>query len=108
MSPPHQQQKKSANDYYKVLDVPRDADEKTIKKGYRTQTLKYHPDKYKGDDLTPEQIEKKCKLLIKHMKCYDPELRERYDRGDDPNDPMGQSHPQWQTTRWWWTTKFQL
>ncbi|KGU28933.1 hypothetical protein MG7_02284, partial [Candida albicans P34048] len=26
----------------------------------------------------------------------DPELRERYDRGDDPNDPMGQSHPQWQ------------
>lgn len=96
-APPHQQRKKPANDYYKVLDVPRDADEKTIKKGYRTQTLKYHPDKYKGDDLTPEQIEKKMQAINQAYEVLsDPELRERYDRGDDPNDPMGQSHPQWQ------------
>ncbi|RCK55055.1 DnaJ subfamily B member 2 [Candida viswanathii] len=90
---------KPTNDYYKVLDIPRDADDKTIKKGYRTQTLKYHPDKYKGNDLTPEQIEKKMQEINQAYEVLsDKELRERYDRGDDPNDPMnsGQSQPQWQ------------
>ncbi len=34
-------------DYYKILDIGRDADEKTIRKAYRAKTLKYHPDKVK-------------------------------------------------------------
>lgn len=96
---PHRQGK-PANDYYKVLDIPRDADERTVKKGYRTQTLKYHPDKYKGNDLTPDQIEKKMQEINQAYEVLsDKELRERYDRGDDPNDPMnsGQSQPQWQS-----------
>ncbi|KAG7663176.1 uncharacterized protein J8A68_003354 [[Candida] subhashii] len=88
------QQKRTTpkNDYYKVLDVPRDADDRTIKKAYRAQTLKYHPDKYKNTDLTPEEIEKKMQDINQAYEVLgDPELRERYDRGDDPNDPMGQS-----------------
>ncbi|KEI40504.1 uncharacterized protein L969DRAFT_335172 [Mixia osmundae IAM 14324] len=32
-------------DYYKVLNVSRDADKKTIKRAYRKATLKAHPDK---------------------------------------------------------------
>ena len=32
-------------DYYKILDVPRDCSESDIKKGYRRESLKHHPDK---------------------------------------------------------------
>lgn len=79
--------RKPANDYYKVLDIPRDADEKTIKKGYRAQTLKYHPDKYKGGDLTPDQIENKMQEINQAYEVLSqPELKQRYDNGDDPND----------------------
>lgn len=90
--------KDPATDYYKILDISRDADEKTIKKAHRTQTLKYHPDKYKGNDLTPDQIENRMQDINKAYEVLaDKELRERYDRGEDPNDPMGtqrqQQHP---------------
>lgn len=75
-------------DYYKVLDISKDADEKTIKKAYRTQTLKYHPDKYKGTDLTPEQIESKMQEInLAYEVLSNKELREQYDRGHDPNNP---------------------
>lgn len=88
----HRQQQQRAplnpsNDYYKVLDISRDADEKTIKKAYRTQTLKFHPDKYKGSDMTPDQIEGKMQEINQAYEVLsDKQLRERYDRGDDPND----------------------
>jgi DnaJ family protein C protein 7 len=32
-------------DYYKILGVPRDCDEADIKKAYRRESLKHHPDK---------------------------------------------------------------
>ena len=39
-------------DYYAALEVPRDADEDTIKKSYRRLARKYHPDVNKGAGLT--------------------------------------------------------
>jgi DnaJ family protein B protein 12 len=37
--------KRAKDDFYNVLDVPRDADENAIKKAYRKAALQLHPDK---------------------------------------------------------------
>lgn len=43
-------------DYYEILDVERNADEKTIKKAYRKIALKYHSDKNPGDKASEDKI----------------------------------------------------
>jgi molecular chaperone DnaJ len=43
-------------DYYKVLDVARDASEADIKKAYRRLAMKLHPDRNPGDKNTEEQF----------------------------------------------------
>ncbi|KAG8732814.1 hypothetical protein FRC10_000600 [Ceratobasidium sp. 414] len=82
--------KQSRNkDYYKVLGVSRDADERTIKKAYRKATLKAHPDKG-GSEAKMAAVNEAYEVLS------DPQLRARFDNGDDPNDPtagQGQGFP---------------
>lgn len=81
-------------DYYKVLGVDRDADDRDIKKAYRALTKKYHPDKAAAQGISKEDAEKKMAAINEAYEVLsDPELRARFDRGDDPNDPHGQSHP---------------
>ncbi|KAF9530873.1 hypothetical protein CPB83DRAFT_868305 [Crepidotus variabilis] len=68
-------------DYYKVLGVARDADAKTIKKAFRRAAKIAHPDKG-GSEAKMAALNQAYEVL------YSPELRARYDAGDDPNDPM--------------------
>lgn len=73
-------------DYYKVLGVARDADEKQIKSAYRKLSKLHHPDKAAKQGLTKETAEKKMASINEAYEVLsDPELRARFDRGDDPN-----------------------
>jgi DnaJ family protein C protein 3 len=69
-------------DYYKVLGVSRQADQKEIQRAYRKMAREYHPDK----GGTPEKM---AEINEAFGVLKDPELRARFDQGDDPNDPMG-------------------
>ncbi|CAG7852732.1 SubName: Full=Related to interferon-induced double-stranded RNA-activated protein kinase inhibitor {ECO:0000313/EMBL:CCA75835.1} [Serendipita indica DSM 11827] len=75
-------------DYYKVLGVGRDADPKTIKKAYRKAAMNAHPDKG-GNEAKMAAVNEAYEVLS------NPELKQRYDNGDDPNDPESQhgGHP---------------
>lgn len=84
-------------DYYKVLGVSRDADDRTIKRAYRQLTKKYHPDKAAALGTTKEEAEKKMASINEAYEVLsDPELRSRFDRGDDPNDPHSQGRQPFQ------------
>jgi DnaJ-related protein SCJ1 len=43
-------------DYYKILDVARDASEKDIKRQYRKLSKQFHPDKNPGDDTAHDKF----------------------------------------------------
>ena len=75
-------------DYYKVLGLTRDADEREIKRAFRKLTVQNHPDKATQNGITPEEAQKKMAAINEAYEVLsDPELKERFDRGDDPNDP---------------------
>jgi len=74
-------------DYYKVLGLTRDADEVQIKAAYRKMVKLHHPDKAHKLGITKEDAEKKMAQVNEAYEVLsDPELKERFDRGDDPND----------------------
>lgn len=68
-------------DYYDVLEVPRNADANDIKKAYRKLAMQHHPDKNPGD----QQAEEKFKLVSEAYEILkDPEKRRRYDQFGKP------------------------
>ena len=87
--------KSKTKDYYKVLGLPRGADELQIKAAYRKMVKIHHPDKAHMQGITKEDAEKKMAAVNEAYEVLsDPELRQRYDQGDDPNDHESQrQHP---------------
>ena len=84
-----------ADDYYKILEVRRDASQAAIQKAYRELARKYHPD-MNPDDKTAktkfQQIQKAFDVL------NDPEKREMYDRYGSSFETTGAGGPRAGTT----------
>lgn len=81
-------------DYYKILNVPTDADERQIKRAYRTLTKQYHPDKTTSQGVPKEEAERKMAGINEAYEVLsDPDLRARFDRGEDPNSNEQQGQP---------------
>ena len=66
------------NEYYKTLEVPRDASVQDIKKAYRRQALKWHPDKNPGN--TEQATEKFKEIAEAYEVLSDATARDMYDR----------------------------
>ncbi|KXZ52148.1 hypothetical protein GPECTOR_10g777 [Gonium pectorale] len=66
----------SGDDYYAILQVPRDATAEAIKKQYYILARKYHPDKNPGDASAHEKFQK---LGEAYQVLGNEQLRERYD-----------------------------
>jgi len=68
----------SKKDYYEVLGVSRDADEKAIKGAYRRLARKYHPDVNPGDDSAEQKFKEVAEAFAV---LSDEEQRAKYDHG---------------------------
>jgi len=67
----------SKRDYYKILDVPKNATEADIKKAYRRLAMKFHPDRNPNDAEAEERFKEAkeaCEILSDAQKraTYDP------------------------------------
>lgn len=76
--------KSQRKDYYKILGVPKDADDKDIKKAYRKLAVIHHPDKNPGDEAAEARFKD---IGEAYETLSDPQKRARYDSGDDLVDP---------------------
>ena len=76
----------SKRDYYEVLGVSKSADEKEIKKAYRREAMKYHPDRNSEDPNADEKFKEATEAYDVLM---DREKRSAYDQfghaGVDPS-----------------------
>ncbi len=80
-----------AEDYYKTLEVPREASPADIQKAYRRLARKYHPDLH-PDDKTAKQKFQEVQSAFDVLN--DPKKREMYDRYGSSFENAGAAGPQ--------------
>lgn len=81
------QKQAKKRDYYKILGVRRNANKKEINKAYKKLAMKWHPDKFQGEEDKKVAEKKFMDIAAAKEVLTDPEMREKYDNGDDPLDP---------------------
>ncbi|MBN1144496.1 MAG: molecular chaperone DnaJ [Bacteroidales bacterium] len=67
----------SKRDYYEVLDVTKNATAEEIKKAYRKQALKFHPDRNPGDKSAEDKFKEAAEA---YEVLSDPQKKSRYDQ----------------------------
>jgi molecular chaperone DnaJ len=67
----------SKRDFYEILGVSKNATKDEIKKAYRKQALKFHPDKNPGDKSSEEKFKEAAEA---YEVLSNDEKRSRYDR----------------------------
>ena len=67
----------SKRDYYEVLGVQKDADEKVLKKAFRKLAMQYHPDRNPGDSEAEAKFKEASEA---YDVLNDPQKRAAYDR----------------------------
>jgi molecular chaperone DnaJ len=67
----------SKQDYYEILEVSKNATAEEIKKAYRKQALRYHPDKNQGDKEAEENFKKAAEA---YEVLSDADKKRRYDQ----------------------------
>lgn len=73
-------------DYYEILGIGRDADNRQIRKAFKKLALQHHPDKSKEKDAQ----EKFLKINKAYETLKDEEKRKRYDRFGEEDEEGGQ------------------
>nr|POE88338.1 clustered mitochondria protein like [Quercus suber] len=76
--------KSKRKDYYKILNIEKDASEHEIKRAYKKLAVIHHPDKNIGD---PEAENRFKDIQEAHETLVDAQKRERYDSGVDLMEP---------------------
>ena len=51
-------------DYYALLDIPKDADEDSIKKAYKKAALRWHPDRNSGSEEASQKFKEVRVIFI--------------------------------------------
>jgi DnaJ-class molecular chaperone len=73
-------------DYYEILGVTKETDQKELKKAYRKLAMQYHPDKNKDN---PEAEAKFKEITVAYDVLSDPEKRKKYDQMGHDNFEKG-------------------
>jgi curved DNA-binding protein CbpA len=66
----------ASKDYYRILDVPQNADETEIKKAYRRLAMQFHPDRNRDDPTTENKFKEVAEA---YGVLIDPVKRREYD-----------------------------
>uniref|UniRef100_A0A8V5G2I2 DnaJ homolog subfamily C member 3 n=1 Tax=Melopsittacus undulatus TaxID=13146 RepID=A0A8V5G2I2_MELUD len=90
-------------DYYKILGVKRNAQKQEIIKAYRKLASQWHPDNFQSEEEKKKAEKKFIDIAAAKEVLTDPEMRRKFDAGEDPLDAESQQgggnpfHRNWNT-----------